>query len=1092
MTLGYGTNTREFLSTEDDNTPVKKRPKCPILLITIQKTVIRALIDTGSEISAISEKFIKENQNSISDCPSLPLTGVSVRGATAGRAVKVTRQIFANITLDNKSAKNTLIIVPHLSCDCIIGIDFLVKLKTRIDLENYELSFVTPDNPWTRHKIKFLNPFNNNPDDTHQICEIKTQNDDEYDISDEEIDAKINSTNGLNPKELTRLKEVLTRHRTVFKKKPGLLNSYEHELRVLPHSPFKAMNYPVPITYRESVDQELITLMKQNVIQKSTSPYNSPLVVVGKKNGQIRLCLDARKINEILEADNERMETAEELFQECRSAKYISTLDLRSSFWQVPLKKESRKYTAFMHRGRCYEFKVTPFGLRTSTASLVRGLERVLHGLGFVINFVDDLLCTSETFEEHLTHLDELFQRFREHGLTLNLEKSQFFRSEAKFLGHILTPQGICPDPEKIRDIKEFPAPKNLKQLRGFLGLVNYYSKFTREHGEATVPLLHLLRKGEKWKWTSNEEGAFNTVKSKFCESVILNYPLKKKPFFVQTDASDFAVGAVLFQKDDNNEHRVLYFASRTLKGPEIGYNTTEKELLAIVWALGKFRTYLLGATVKIVTDHAALIFLRECRLAHARLSRWSLAIQDYHPTIDHCEGRKNTVADILSRPDDRRHVEEEIIIAKLAGELSPEFINLFKHLAKFQDEDPSCNNLKKLIAKEKKNTDFTIQNNILYTTRANMLRAVIPSDKIEQIISECHRIYGHAGSKKCYMILREDFFIPNLYRRIRKQIQSCDDCQRNKIYTQGMYAEMQNILPTKPGDLVSLDFYGPLPPAKYGNKHVLAVIDVFSKLTRLYPLKSATTDATWKYLINDYFPKYGKPRAILSDQGTQFTSKKWEIHLREAGITKIMTSIRHPQANPVERTNRELARLFRTLIPGKHNAWYDAIPAIEGCINETYHETTGYTPTQLHTGKIPDRPWKNIIHSEKNKKISHEQLIMLASENMKKNRSKRTAKFNASHKFSEFKVDDLVLARALNVSNPAARITAKFLPLYEGPYRIKSKIGKTSYIIAYVHKDKERGMYHTSDLRPYYESIHKAIVKILRMPPSKRPTTKD
>ena len=305
----------------------------------------------------------------------------------------------------------------------------------------------------------------------------------------------------------------------------------------------------------------------------------------------------------------------------------MSSLDLRSSFWQVPLTPESRKYTAFMHRGRCYEFCVTSFGLRTSTASLVRGLESVLKGLGYTINFVDDLLCMSEKFEDHMQHLDEVLTRFENHGLTLNLAKLAFFRQSVKFLGHILAPEGIRPDPSKIEAIHSFPAPKNTKQLRGFLGLINYYSKFTNEHGRATVPLLDLIRKGTKWKWGDKEEAAFKDTKTKFRESVILRYPNKTRPFYMQTDASVFALGAVLYQIDDKGEHGVLQFASRTLKGAELGYNITEKELLGVVWALGKFRSYLLSTNVIIVTDHAALTFLRECKLLHARLTRWSLAL---------------------------------------------------------------------------------------------------------------------------------------------------------------------------------------------------------------------------------------------------------------------------------------------------------------------------------------------------------------------------------------------------------------------------------------------------------------------------------
>ena len=256
-----------------------------------------------------------------------------------------------------------------------------------------------------------------------------------------------------------------------------------------------------------------------------------------------------------------------------------------------------------------------------------------------------------------MEHLEELLTRHEKSHLTLNLSKSSFFKKEIKFLGFILTTEVIKPDPEKIRGIMEFPTPKNEKQLRGFLVLVNFYSEFSSRHAAETGPLLHLIKKGTTWKWDEEMQNSLDRVKRIFCESVILYFPDAKKEYYLETDASNYELGAVLYQRNEKQEKEVITLASRTLKDPELSYFTTEKELLAIVWALQKFRTYLQGARIINRTD-MTLTFLKKCKFVNARLTRWILSIQDYDITVEHCPGQENISADLLSRQHPDKHWE--------------------------------------------------------------------------------------------------------------------------------------------------------------------------------------------------------------------------------------------------------------------------------------------------------------------------------------------------------------------------------------------------------------------------------------------------
>lgn len=372
----------------------------------------------------------------------------------------------------------------------------------------------------------------------------------------------------------------------------------------------------------EKVDNTINTMLKIGVIERSDSTYINPLVVAAKKDFDIRLCLDARELNERLESDHDGPEEMEQVFKRFKGAKFMSSVDLMTSFWQVTLNVESRKFTAFIHRCLTYHYVVVPFGTKVSMAALARAAEKVFKGLAFVLNFVDDWVLFSDSFEDHLWHLEILFSRCYDEGITLKFGKLIFCRKEITFLGNILTTVGIIIDPEKVKAIHEFPLPRNAKQLKSFLGLSNFCSKYTHELAEAVGPLLALLHKGVRWNWGQEHFRAFDKAREIFCMEIMLYHPNKNKPFILTTDASQTSLGAYLAQVDNEGHTRLVYCASRTLKGAELRYFATELELLAIVWSLQKFRSFLLGSDVIIRTDHKALTFLNSCKFLTGRLTR--------------------------------------------------------------------------------------------------------------------------------------------------------------------------------------------------------------------------------------------------------------------------------------------------------------------------------------------------------------------------------------------------------------------------------------------------------------------------------------
>ena len=338
----------------------------------------------------------------------------------------------------------------------------------------------------------------------HSKADIEFQDyvDNEFDVSIEEIGQKINTSDILSIKQKQILKRLIIKYKPVFLKKPGLINNYTHVLPMKDNTPFFSKPYPVPIHYRDKVEKEINKVLKLGIIRPSHSNYISPMLVVPKKNGDIRLCLEGRKLNEKLMDDYESPPTVDEILLRCTKKPFMSSLNLTSSYWQIGLSEENKKYTAFMILNRVLEFNVSDFGIKTSSAALIRAFGGVTADLqDFLLTFVDDVHARSDTFEEHFKHLELLFKRALKHNNTFNFDKSTFCHEHVEFLGYILTPDGIIPDPEKITSIKCFREPINLKELQSFLGFVNFYSRFVNNYAELTIPLLELTRKDFKFKW---------------------------------------------------------------------------------------------------------------------------------------------------------------------------------------------------------------------------------------------------------------------------------------------------------------------------------------------------------------------------------------------------------------------------------------------------------------------------------------------------------------------------------------------------------------------------------------------------------------
>lgn len=462
------------------------------------------------------------------------------------------------------------------------------------------------------------------------------------------------TTGRLNTTQRQRLVDLLHDNKASFSNDAGELgqtNLVQHEIHTKDHRPIKQPPRRLPPQHREKVDELVEDMLKKGVIERSTSPWASPIVLVKKKDGSLRFCVDYRRLNAVTEKDAYPLPRIDDTISAFNGAQWFSTLDLTSGYWQVGMSDDAKKKAAFCIPGGLYQFRVMSFGLCNAPGTFERLMERVLAGLSWksCLLYLDDIIVYSQTFDQHLKHLKEVLDRIRQAGMKLKPEKCQLFRSEVNFLGHIIARDGIRTDPAKTGAVRQWATPKNVTDVRSFLGLCSYYRKFVPNFSDIAAPLHELTKKKSIFAWGREQQNAFVTLKDRLVSAPVLSYPRDHGRFVLDTDASNTGIGAVLSQQQGSDEH-VLMYLSRSLTREERQYCVTRKELLAVVYAVRQCRQYLLGRKFLIRTDHGSLTWLTNFKEPQGQVARWIEILSPFDYTIQHRPGKRHQNADALSR----------------------------------------------------------------------------------------------------------------------------------------------------------------------------------------------------------------------------------------------------------------------------------------------------------------------------------------------------------------------------------------------------------------------------------------------------------
>jgi hypothetical protein len=546
------------------------------------------------------------------------------------------------LQIGDYNLKSHMFAIDMGGCDIVLGVEWLRTLgPILMDFQNLTMQF---DQGSHKHKFQGITAGSPEIISSHRMEKLLKK-------GHSGVIAQLHAIQATEiPPVPQDLQALLSKHQTVFSTPQGLPPScgvHDHSIPLVPGSlPPNIRPYRHPFAQKNEIEKMVQELLTTGVIRPSTSPYSSPVVMVLKKEGSWRMCPDFRALNKLTIKDKFPIPVIDDLLDELSGAQFFTKLDLRSGYHQIRMKESDIPKTAFRTHEGHYEFLVMPFGLCNTPSTFQSLMNHVFRPFlrHFVLVFFDDILIYSKTWKDHLTHVDQVLSLLTQHQLFLKQSKCAFGASEVEYLGHLVGKDGVRVDPKKIEAMQDWPHPKTLKSLRGFLGLTGYYRKFVKNYGKIAAPLTALLKKNS-FTWTPAAAQAFQTLKMAMCTTPVLALPDFTKTFVLECDTSGKGIGVVLMQVG-----RPLAFTSKQLSEKNLGKPIYEKEMLAILHAVELWRPYLLGQRFQIKTDHQSLKYFLEQRISSQEQQKWVTKLFGYDYEIIYKKGKDNVVADALSR----------------------------------------------------------------------------------------------------------------------------------------------------------------------------------------------------------------------------------------------------------------------------------------------------------------------------------------------------------------------------------------------------------------------------------------------------------
>ena len=949
------------------------------------------------------------------------------------------------------------------------------------------------------------------------------------------------SGSDLNEEQICAVRSLLNRYNDVFAEdisEIGCTNLLLYDIRLKDNNtkPIRMRAYRTGYNQRQAIESQVDEWLRCGIIRPSMSEWAFPCLLVNKKGtDKQRLVVDFRALNSKCELPSHPLLDLEEFLADLGKEKclYYTTIDLKSAYLQVPLSKRSQELCSFICSKGQFSFLRAPFGLCALPLVFARLIDEVLRGIKheFTQAFLDDILVYSCSFDLHLKHIQIVLERLRKAGLTVEPTKTAIARKKVVFIGYTFSKNGVTTDPSNIDKVKNFPIPKKIRDVRSFIGLSNFYKKFVKNYALIARPLNNLLKKSDKFIWTEQAQQAFDELKRHLISSPILAFPdlTSEEPLYLTCDASLFGSGHVLSQKQPDVVsgkllERVIAYGGRNFTETQQRYTVTERELLAVVFAVEKLDQYLRCKKFIIVTDHSSLQWLLSRTLSNinARLARWVLALNQYNFTVIYKPGTTITNADSLSRQqfnnakEDISFVTEPYINALRSGnersnkEDPPEaFVSemAFPGLEKFSienvskaqqndcwygamlkyiinDELPSSKQLSRKIVNSHQN--YMVINNMLYhiwskdQSSEEIQQLCITNDFKELIWTAMHVVpnAGHMGITKTYAKLRNAYFWPKMAAETSNYVKSCDLCaqvnrnQRSRVPLQSLS------VPSAPLESLHIDILR-IATCSKGANYILMIICAFSKYIIAKPMKRKTCRSVAKTFFQHYVLVFGLPiqLTLTSDNGMEFKGQFQKALLHVLGINSIYICPYTPNSNGmIERSNRSLISILSKYAMHEPHKWAHYLPFAVLAMNSAISESSDASPFEL----IHGIPMKQAIDIQipppvkfvtKDQRAAHKywstqlmKIRSLARDQLYKAKTKQKKYYDKSAKDHNLKLADVVyLERPTIDATEDPKLHAKFV----GPCIIQRFLSPTNVILKDVMTNKRLPRsYHINKLK--------------------------